>query len=75
MYIITKYRLDNKLSKKEMSKLLGISYHRYLNLENCMTELKLFEIIQVGIRLNLFYEISETFKELSQYNEFQTNDK
>lgn len=63
-----KYRIDNKLSKKEMSKIIDIPYKRYLKLENNLLDLKLSEIVKIGNNLNLFIEISKIFEELGQYD-------
>lgn len=66
---MAKYRIDNNMTKLEMARLLDIDYRRYINLENGTKELKVFEIIKIGFKLDLFNEISEVFKDLYNYNQ------
>lgn len=44
---IIKYRLDNNLSKKDMAKLLDISYYKYMKIENEYYDFKVSEIVSI----------------------------
>lgn len=45
--LIIKYRLDNNLSKKDMAKLLDISYYKYMKIENEYYDFKISEIVSI----------------------------